>query len=33
MGFSLVEIRRGYSLVGVLGLPIAVASLFAEHGL
>ena len=31
--FSLVAVSRGYSLVEVLELLIAVASLFAEHGL
>ena len=32
MGFSLVEVRWGFSLVVVLWLPIAVASLVVEHG-
>ena len=32
-GFSLVVMRQGYSLVSVLGLLIAVASLVAEHRL
>ena len=32
-GFSLVAASRGYSLLEVLELLIAVASLFAEHGL
>ena len=32
-GFSLVVAGRGSSLVVVHSLPIAVASLFAEHGL
>ena len=33
MGFSLLSVSSGYSLVMLLGLPIAVASLVAEHGL
>ena len=33
MGFSLVVESRGYSLVAVCGLLIAVTSLVAEHGL
>ena len=32
-GFSLVAVGRGYSLVAVCGLLIAVASLAEEHGL
>ena len=32
-GFSLVAVSRGYSLVAVHGLFIAVASLVAEHRL
>ena len=32
-GLSLVAMSGGYSLVAMLGLLIAVASLFAEHGL
>ena len=32
-GFSLVALSGGYSLVVMLGLLIAVASLVAEHGL
>ena len=32
-GFSLVVASRGYSLVTVYGLLLAVASLVAEHGL
>ena len=32
-GLSLVVASRGYSLVVVLELPIAGASLVAEHGL
>ena len=32
-GFSLVLESRGYSLVAVLRLLVAVASLVAEHGL
>ena len=32
-GFSLVAETRGYSLVALHGLPVAVASLVAEHGL
>ena len=32
-GFSLVAASRGYSLVGVRGLLIVVASLVAEQGL
>ena len=32
-GFSLVAPSRGHSLVAMLGLLIAVASLVAEHGL
>ena len=31
MGFSLVAVSGGYSLVAVCGLLIAVASLFAER--
>ena len=31
--FSLAEVCRGYSLVGVSGLPSVVASLVAEHWL
>ena len=31
MGFSLVAESRGYSLAAVHGLPVAVASLVAEH--
>ena len=30
---SVVAVSRGYSLVEVLGLLMAVASLLAEHGL
>ena len=30
---SLVAVSRGYTLVAVHGLPIAVAFLVAEHGL
>lgn len=30
---SLVAVNRGYTLVAVHGLPIAVASLVGEHGL
>ena len=33
VGFSLVAASGGYSLVAVLRLLIAVASLVAEHGL
>ena len=33
MGFSLVSVNRGYSLVAVLGLLTAVASPAMEHGL
>ena len=33
MGFSLVVASGGHSLVVVLGLLIAVISLFVEHGL
>ena len=33
MGFSLLSASSGYSLVMLLRLPIAVASLVAEHGL
>ena len=33
MGFSLVAASRGYPLVGVCRLVIAMASLVAEHGL
>ena len=33
MGFSLVAVSRGSSLVAVYRLLIAVASLIAEHGL
>ena len=33
VGFSLVAVSRGYSVVGVHGFLIAVASLTAEHGL
>ena len=33
MGFSLVAVRGGYSLVLVCGLIIMVASLVVEHGL
>ena len=33
MGFSLVSVNRGYSLVAVLGLLTAVASPATEHGL
>ena len=33
LGFSLVVAIRGYSVVGVLGLVIAVASFVVEHGL
>ena len=33
MGFSLVAVSRGYSLVAVHGLLIAVASLAVEHRL
>ena len=32
-GLSLAAVSRGCSLVAVHGLPIAVASLVAEHGL
>ena len=32
-GFSLVSESRGYSLVAVLGLLIAAASLVSEHEL
>ena len=32
-GFSLVVLIRGYSLVAMCGLLIAVASLVAEHEL
>lgn len=32
-GFSLVAVRRGYTLVAVHGLLMAVASLHEEHGL
>ena len=32
-GFSLVAETKGYSLVALHGLPIAMASLIAEHGL
>ena len=32
-GFSLVVVSRGYSLVAVCWLLIAVASLVSEHGL
>ena len=32
-GFSLVAVGRSYSIVGVCGLFIAVASLVAEHRL
>ena len=31
--FSLVVVSKGYSLVGVHGLLIVMASLIAEHGL
>ena len=30
--FSLIVVSRGYSLIAVLGLLIAVASLISEHG-
>ena len=30
--FSLIVVSRGYSLITVLGLLIAVASLISEHG-
>ena len=33
MGFSIVAASRGYSLVAMCRLLIAVASLVAEHGL
>ena len=33
LGFFLVAASRGYSLVAMHGLLIAVASLVAEHGL
>ena len=33
MGFSLVSVNRGYSLVAVLGLLTAVASPAMEHRL
>ena len=33
MGFSLVAMSRGYSLLAVLGFLIAVVSLVAEHKL
>jgi len=33
MGFSPVVARRGYTLVAVHSLVMAVASLVAEHGL
>ena len=33
MGFSLVAVSRGYSLVAVLRLLIAMVSLVAEHRL
>ena len=33
VGFSLVAVSRGYSLVGVHGLLIVVASLVVEHRL
>ena len=33
MGFSLLSASSGYSLIVLLGLLIAVASLVAEHGL
>ena len=33
MGFSLVTVSRGYSLVAVLRLLIAMVSLVAEHRL
>ena len=33
MDFSLVVSSGGYSLVAVCGLPVAVASLVAQHGL
>ena len=32
-GFTLVAETKGYSLVALHGLPIAMASLIAEHGL
>ena len=32
-GFSLVAVRRGYSLVVLCGILIAGASLVVEHGL
>lgn len=32
-GFSLVAETKGYSLVTLHGLPVAMASLIAEHGL
>ena len=33
VNFSLVVVRRGYSVIAVSGLLIVVASLVVEHGL